>query len=46
MWGHEKGKKSVFAVVSTEALLLELQFASFLGELTGCATECGAAVTA
>lgn len=44
--GYENGKRSVFAVVSTEALLLELQFARFLGELARCATESGAAVTA
>ena len=43
---YEKGEKLVFAVVSTKALLLELQFASFLGEFAGCATESGAAVTA
>lgn len=43
---YEKGEELVFAVVSTKALLLELQFASFLGEFARCATESGAAVTA
>ena len=43
---YEKGEKLVFAVVSTKALLLEFQFACFLGEFARCATESGAAVTA